>query len=53
MKLFHLPKLEKIAVEIRLQLLKGIDPINERERTKQANLLKQARAITFEEAANR
>lgn len=51
-EIVSLAEARKIAVEIRLQLLKGIDPINERERTKQANLLNQARAITFEEAAN-
>ena len=51
-EIVSLAEARKIAVEIRLQLLKGIDPINERERTKKANLLNQARAITFEEAAN-
>ena len=45
-----LAEARKIAVETRLQLLKGLDPINER---KQANLLKQARTMTFEEAAER
>ncbi len=52
-EIISLAEARKIAVEIRLKLLKGIDPINELERTKQGNLLKQARAITFEEAANR
>ena len=48
-----LAEARKIAVETRLQLLKGLDPINERKQAKQANLLKQARTMTFEEAAER
>jgi integrase len=51
LEVVSLAEARKIAVETRLQLLKGIDPINERKRIKQANLLKQARTMTFEEAA--
>ena len=41
LEVVSLAEARKIAVETRLQLLKGIDPINERKRIKQANLLKQ------------
>jgi len=51
LEVVSLAEARKIAVETRLQLLKGIDPINERKRIKQFNLLKQARTMTFEEAA--
>ncbi len=51
LEVVSLAEARKIAVETRLQLLKGIDPINERKRIKQDNLLKQAKTMTFEEAA--
>ena len=40
-----------MAVDYRLQLLKELDPLEERVRIKQEKLMEQARSITFEEAA--
>ena len=48
-----LAKAREIASECHLQLLKAIDPIEERKRIKQTALLKQANAMTFEEVAER
>ena len=45
LEVVSLAEARKIAVETRLQLLKGIDPINERKRIKQDNLLSAVRHL--------
>lgn len=53
LNIVSLAKAREIAAECHLQLLKAIDPIEERKRIKQTVLLKQAKAMTFEEVAER
>ncbi len=53
LNIVSLAKAREIASECHLQLLKAIDPIEERKRIKQTALLKQAKAMTFEEVAER
>ena len=53
LNIVSLAKAREIASECHLQLLKAIDPIEERKRIKQTALLKQAKAMTFEEVAGR
>ena len=51
LNIVSLAKAREIASECHLQLLKAIAPIEERKRIKQTALLKQAKAMTFEEVA--
>ena len=53
LNIVSLAKAREIASECHLQLLKAIDPIEERKRIKQTALLKQAKAMTFEDVAER
>jgi integrase len=49
--LISLAAARDLALECRRQVLSGIDPIEERRRVKRIRQLKQARSITFKEAA--
>ena len=51
LNLVSLSAARDIAVECRRQVLSGLDPLEERGRIKRVRLLKQARSITFQEAA--
>ncbi|MDA1134763.1 MAG: tyrosine-type recombinase/integrase [Proteobacteria bacterium] len=53
LNLVTLAMARNMALECRQQLLKKLDPLEERTRIKRERLLKQARFITFEEAAER
>ena len=53
LNLVTLATARNIALECRQQLLKKLDPLVERTRIKRERLMKQARLITFEEAAER
>jgi integrase len=46
-----LAQAREYAIECRKLLLAGVDPIEERNRNKRAQLLQQARTITFQDAA--
>jgi len=53
LNIVSLAKAREMASAYQLQLLQSLDPIEERKRIKQATLLKQAKAMTFEQVAER
>ena len=52
LELVSLKEARQLAVDCRKQVLAGLDPIEERGQQKRVQLLKQARSITFREAAD-
>ena len=52
LNLISLAVARDLAVECRRQVLSGLDPIEERGRVRRIRQLKQARSITFKEAAD-
>ena len=52
LELVSLKEARQLAVDCRKQVLAGLDPIEEREQQKRVQLFKQARSITFREAAD-
>jgi integrase len=53
LNIVSLAKAREMTSAYQLQLLQSLDPIEERKRIKQATLLKQAKAMTFEQVAER
>jgi integrase len=52
LELVSLKEARQLAAECRKQVLAGLDPLEERRQQKRIQLLKQARSITFREAAD-